>query len=159
MNREALENFILANFDGIRRDYPWESTPTYAVFRHADNRKWFALFFEATKKQLARLKPEDEVLASLDNEVSASLNNHNGAKISAVATKARALASRSDDEILEILNLKIDPDLIEIVTKIPGIFPAFHMNRRYWTTILLNGSVLENQIAPLVDMSYRLTAR
>lgn len=28
---------------GVQPDYPWLDTPDGAVFRHADNRKWFAL--------------------------------------------------------------------------------------------------------------------
>jgi len=43
MNREQTERFIHENFGGIAQDYPWEDTPEYTVFRHADNRKWFAL--------------------------------------------------------------------------------------------------------------------
>lgn len=43
MNRKQTEKFIHENFAGIIQDYPWEDTPEYTVFRHADNRKWFAL--------------------------------------------------------------------------------------------------------------------
>lgn len=43
MNRAQTEAFIHENFAGIVQDYPWENTPDYTVFRHADNRKWFAL--------------------------------------------------------------------------------------------------------------------
>lgn len=43
MNRSQTVAFIHENFAGIIQDWPWEDTPEYTVFRHADNRKWFAL--------------------------------------------------------------------------------------------------------------------
>ncbi len=39
MNRAQTETFIQENFAGILQDYPWEDTPDYTVFRHANNRK------------------------------------------------------------------------------------------------------------------------
>lgn len=43
MNRTEVEAFIRQEFGGVIVDYPWESTPSYAVYRHTENRKWFAL--------------------------------------------------------------------------------------------------------------------
>lgn len=33
-------------------DYPWQSAPDYAVFRHTDNKKWFALYMNVKRKTL-----------------------------------------------------------------------------------------------------------
>lgn len=43
MDRAATIEFIHENFGGIIEDHPWEDSPEYTVFRHADNHKWFAL--------------------------------------------------------------------------------------------------------------------
>jgi len=61
MNREALEQYILRTY-GVKADYPWES-PTDAVFRHADNRKWFALLMTipASRLGLREDRPLDVV--------------------------------------------------------------------------------------------------
>ncbi len=48
MNRIQTEAFIHENFAGIAQDYPWADTPDCAVFRHSDNRKWFALISKAS---------------------------------------------------------------------------------------------------------------
>ena len=41
-------------------EYPWRMYDTYAVFRHADNRKWFALVMEVSRDKLG-LKGTEEV--------------------------------------------------------------------------------------------------
>ena len=42
MNRKGLEQLIFDTYS-VEPDYPWMDTPESAVFRHATNRKWFAL--------------------------------------------------------------------------------------------------------------------
>ena len=51
MNRGELESFIAENF-GVDADYPWVRYPTHAVFRHGDNRKWFALIMDVPRNRL-----------------------------------------------------------------------------------------------------------
>ena len=51
MNREELENHIQNNY-GAESDHPWTKYPTYEVFRHASNKKWFALIMDVPKNKL-----------------------------------------------------------------------------------------------------------
>ena len=51
MNREELEAYILNHYS-TEPDYPWADTPRAAVFRHAGNRKWFALIMEVPRDKL-----------------------------------------------------------------------------------------------------------
>ena len=51
MNREELEAYILNHY-AAQPDYPWADTPRAAVFRHAGNRKWFALVMEVPRDKL-----------------------------------------------------------------------------------------------------------
>ena len=51
MNREELEAYILNHYS-TEPDYPWADTPRAAVFRHAGNRKWFALMMEVPRDKL-----------------------------------------------------------------------------------------------------------
>ena len=51
MNREELEAYILNHYS-TEPDYPWADTPRAAVFRHAGNRKWFALMMEVPQEKL-----------------------------------------------------------------------------------------------------------
>ena len=51
MNKTELMDYITNNY-GIQPDYPWVKYPDFAVFRHQNNRKWFALFMDVSKKHL-----------------------------------------------------------------------------------------------------------
>ena len=51
MNREELEEWILATYQ-TQVDFPWEKHPTYQVFRHSSNKKWFAVILEVPKEKL-----------------------------------------------------------------------------------------------------------
>ena len=130
MGADELDKFILGNFGGVVKDCPWEDAPGYVVYRHGDNRKWFALKFAASKEQLLRLKNDDVIL-----------NDY------------------ADGEMVEIVNVKVDPEMVADVVREAGFLPAFHMNRKHWVTILLDAEVDAARLRALVEMSYNLTAR
>ena len=50
MTRQQLNKYILEEY-GIEFDYPFEEDNIY-VFRHRDNRKWFALVMEISADKL-----------------------------------------------------------------------------------------------------------
>lgn len=60
---------------------------------------------------------------------------------------------------VNFLNIKCDPDLIEDLVRRPGFFPAYHMNKKHWVTILLNHTTPADQIKTLIDLSYKLTLK
>ena len=51
MNRAELEQFILENYNA-EPDSPWMGYPNYKVFRHSNNRKWFAIIMDVPKNKL-----------------------------------------------------------------------------------------------------------
>src|SRR3972149_1870482 len=55
------------------------------------------------------------------------------------------------------INLKCDPErAIELREKHPAIIPGYHMNKKHWNTLNVDGSLTENQILELIDHSYNL---
>ena len=62
------------------------------------------------------------------------------------------------EDYIDILNLKCDPNLAGSLMANPGILPAYHMNKANWISVLLDGSVAEEQIFSLLDLSFDLTA-
>ena len=42
MNKRELQKYIAETYN-TDPDFPWESNPTFAVYRHRSNKKWFAL--------------------------------------------------------------------------------------------------------------------
>lgn len=51
MNRNELETFIIETYNADA-DYPWLKYPNYEVFRHCNNKKWFALIMDVPKSKL-----------------------------------------------------------------------------------------------------------
>ena len=58
------------------------------------------------------------------------------------------------------ISLKCDPDealfLRDLYT---AVQPGYHMNKRHWNTVTLDGSIPEDEIRRMVDDSYRLVVR
>ena len=58
------------------------------------------------------------------------------------------------------VNLKCDPDYaLELREQFMEIQPGFHMNKKHWNTVILNGSLDERLVLKLVDHSYELVAK
>ena len=65
----------------------------------------------------------------------------------------------TEDGFVEVVNLKCDPLMIGSLHKEKGIFPAYHMNKNYWISVFLNGSVDEETVKWLVSSSFELTKK
>lgn len=61
------------------------------------------------------------------------------------------------ESIVDILNIKCDPDLNGSLRTQDGFLPAYHMHKGHWISILLDGTVEKERIFPLLDMSFVLT--
>ena len=61
------------------------------------------------------------------------------------------------DELLDVVNFKCDPILIGSLREEAGFFPAYHMSKTSWITATLDGTVSEDKIKMLLDLSYELT--
>lgn len=97
-------------------EYLWKKYPTFCVFRHANNQKWFAL----------------------------------------VAQLPRSVLGLSGDGVVDFINLKSDN--VEFFCGVDGILPAYHMNKKNWITVLLDGTVAKQNVKKLIKMSFDLTA-
>ena len=62
-----------------------------------------------------------------------------------------------ETESVWIVNLKCDPLFIGSLLEMDGYYPAYHMNKNHWISILLDGTVEEEQLRNFLDLSYRLT--
>jgi len=60
------------------------------------------------------------------------------------------------DEIIEVINLHNRVEEIEKLIDNKKYFPAYHMNKKHWCTICLDGTVELKEIYKLIDISYQL---
>ena len=116
MIKEDLFNYIEREY-GVTPDYPWLDTPEGAVFRHADNRKWFALSMPIPRRYAYPGEPGE----------------------------------------VDAVNLKCDPVLSGMLRGEPGIFPAYHMSKVHWITVLLDGTADDDRLKFLLHQSFELT--
>ncbi len=117
MDRAGINEYICSRY-GTEPEFLWEKYPSFAVYRHRNNKKWFTVVMDIPATKLGIL----------------------------------------DDKKISVMNLKIEPILISSLVRDKGIFPAYHMNKQYWISVLLDGSVDDAKLLWLVDMSYENTA-
>ena len=72
-----------------------------------------------------------------------------------VSGKMFALVGINGDPLR--LNLKCDPGKAEILREIyPAVLSGYHMNKRHWNTVVLDGSIATTEIQAMIDESYAL---
>lgn len=58
------------------------------------------------------------------------------------------------------MNLKCDPELaIELRERYESVRPGYHMNKKHWNTITMDGSIPPAEIRKMIDHSYELIVR
>ena len=116
MTRQELKKFIYEIYD-IIPDYPWLKYPSYEVFRHVGNKKWFAVIMDIPKTKLGI----------------------------------------NEDGNISVVNLKCDAIMLRDALSEKGIYPAYHMNKNHWNSIILDGTVPDQDIKRMIAESYDLT--
>lgn len=73
---------------------------------------------------------------------------------------SKMFATLVEDEEGISMNLKCDPHEALILRDIfPAVKPGYHMNKRHWNTLILDGSIPRGEIERMVDNSYALVVR
>ncbi|WP_028294511.1 MmcQ/YjbR family DNA-binding protein [Oceanobacter kriegii] len=60
----------------------------------------------------------------------------------------------------DCVNLKCDPqEAIELRDVFDAVQPGYHMNKKHWNTVVLNGSLPQGEIERMIDNSYALVVK
>ena len=78
-------------------DYPFDDWMESAVFRHADNKKWFAIVLSVSRRKFGF----------------------------------------DSDEVIDVVNLKLPTEMFGSFGASDGVYPAYHMNKLHWISVLL----------------------
>ena len=70
----------------------------------------------------------------------------------------RAKVGLAGDGSINVVNLKVSPEMLPGLWQEAGVFPAYHMNKTHWVTVALDGTASEDMVAFLTGVSYELTA-
>ena len=72
-----------------------------------------------------------------------------------VMGKMFALISLNDDPLR--MNLKVEPENGDMLRTIfSSITPGYHMNKKHWITVELNGEIKDKNLRGIIDDSYNL---
>ena len=115
MTKQSFLDYCLDTF-GTLPDYPFDEDFETAVFRHADNRKWFALLMKVSRRKFGF----------------------------------------DSDKTVDVVNLKLPIEMVGSFGKDDGVYPAYHMNKLHWISVLLPDATDET-IAFLTGVSYEAT--
>lgn len=70
------------------------------------------------------------------------------------------LFALTDVDLFTSVNLKCDPErAVELREEYEGIIPGYHMNKRHWNTVLMDGSIPDTLTMELTDHSYELVVK
>ncbi|WP_418969758.1 MmcQ/YjbR family DNA-binding protein [Alloscardovia omnicolens] len=65
----------------------------------------------------------------------------------------------SDSEnMIDVINLKASVFDVEFLQSQPGFAPAYHMNKTHWISLILDGTVPDEQIESMIATSFALTS-
>ncbi len=59
----------------------------------------------------------------------------------------------------EVINIKLDSQEVEILLTKKGYYKAYHMNKKYWISIIFDDTVNDDEIIKLVEKSYAFTLK
>lgn len=68
------------------------------------------------------------------------------------------LDSKKTGEV-EIIDLKLEEEKVKCYLKENGFYSAYHMNKKNWITVLLDGTVADEKMISLIKESYLNTGR
>jgi predicted DNA-binding protein (MmcQ/YjbR family) len=65
----------------------------------------------------------------------------------------------TDIETFEGINLKCDPEkATQLREQYDAVQPGYHMNKKHWNTVTMDGSISDKLVKEWIDHSYELVA-
>jgi predicted DNA-binding protein (MmcQ/YjbR family) len=75
-----------------------------------------------------------------------------------VHEKIFALIGMENNEVR--INLKCDPAEAEQLRMVfDAVLPGYHMNKKHWNTVIINGSIPDSEVKRMIDNSYALIVK
>ena len=96
MTKQDFLEYCLNTY-GTSSDYPFDEDFETAVFRHNDNRKWYAIAMKVSRRKFGF----------------------------------------DSDEVIDVVNLKLPTEMFGSFSASDGVYPAYHMNKLHWISVLL----------------------
>lgn len=140
---------VMAEYDQVIEDVVQNCTNKEEVYKSRQSQKIISYVKEKYHDELEFLwdTPTDAIWRNKENNKWYGL---------VMAIKRNRLETDSE-EIVEVLNLRYQKDLIDNLVDNKLFFRGYHMNKKSWISIILDGRVNINKIYKLIDNSYELS--
>ena len=80
-----------------------------------------------------------------------------GPDVAVFKVKSKMYATLSKRDGVAHMNLKCEPYRAAALRDVfEAVIPGYHMNKLHWNTVILDGSICENEIKKMIDHSYAL---
>ena len=85
---------------------------------------------------------------------SAILRHKNGKWYAAILRVEKSKLGLEEEGMVDIINVKCEPDMVGLLTQTYGFLSGYHMNKKYWISVYFNQDVPDNKIKELIKQSY-----
>lgn len=75
-----------------------------------------------------------------------------------VMSVSRQKFGQKSDEIIDVVNMKLPPEMHGSFGKEDGVYPAYHMNKAHWISVLLPDAP-NDTVKFLIDVSFESTKK
>jgi predicted DNA-binding protein (MmcQ/YjbR family) len=83
-----------------------------------------------------------------------------GPDVLAFKVGGKIFALAAPDEVPPTINLKCDPDLaLDLRDRYEQVRPGYHMNKRHWNTVEIEGGIPDIELRKMIDHSYDLVSK
>ena len=115
MDKHSFLEYCLDTY-GTSPDYPFDDLLETAVFRHVDNRKWYAIVMKVSRRKFGF----------------------------------------ESDAVIDVVNLKLPTEMFGSFGAADGVYPAYHMNKLHWISVLLPDAP-DDVVQFLLNVSFEAT--
>ncbi len=141
--REEISDILTEISERCFESSPFRQEQTLRLISHAREA------YRTEPEFLWESSPENAILRRSDS----------GKWYAALLTVSAQKLGLADGRRVEIVNLHASPEKVEELLTREGFCPAWHMSKRSWFTVILDGSVADAELFELADVSYRLAGR
>lgn len=111
------------------------------IFEYVKNK------YKTKPEYLWQKSPEHAVLRHKDNRKWYGI----------IMTVSKEKLGLEGKEEIDIIDIKCYPEMIGSLRKKEDILPAYHMNKEYWISIILDGTFSKQKLFELLDLSFEIT--
>lgn len=102
---------------------------------------------------------ELEFLWEKDDETSVWRRSDNKKWYGVLMKVSRRKFGLPSDERAEVVNLRMEPAALDSCLDGKNFFRGWHMNKKHWASVLLDGGVTNETLYSMIDESYRLAKK